>query len=295
MSNKWFRFTVIELMVVIGVIAVLMTVLLPALKKAKETAMRASCKSNQRQLYFGAAAYANDNNDCLPHRDHSYTRLSALRDGKNSNALNWEQAFAPLRYYLHDYCNTPVPLDKTGADGWIDPDADTIAFCPVMTTRQRQLGIGYGFPAFGMFSKGEVMNYGTTRYSKVGQNFKECKELFYSTPKDLSSGSIVFIMDVPMWWDKDGKFYTGNKHASTEGWNVTGYDGSCRWLGAGMWEKQVSNPNSYLGPIGYYNQLYAAQGGWNSRIYAPLATGGSQWFNPDWKIGIKLGYSGPGY
>ena len=53
-------FTLIELLVVIAIVALLIALLLPALKKAKETARRAQCLSNLRQLVNGLPVYANE-------------------------------------------------------------------------------------------------------------------------------------------------------------------------------------------------------------------------------------------
>jgi len=63
-------FTLIELLVVIAIIALLLAVLTPALRKAKEYAKRVLCTSNARQTGLGLGVYAENNDDeVIPMRE----------------------------------------------------------------------------------------------------------------------------------------------------------------------------------------------------------------------------------
>jgi prepilin-type N-terminal cleavage/methylation domain-containing protein len=59
-------FTLVELLVVIGIIALLVSILLPTLNKARAAALRTACLSNLRQVHATLAMYAEINRDYVP-------------------------------------------------------------------------------------------------------------------------------------------------------------------------------------------------------------------------------------
>src|SRR5439155_792429 len=80
-------FTLVELLVVIGIIAVLIAILLPTLARAREAANRTACLSNMRQLSTLLRMYASSYNDVLPIGFMDQKAFSYIMHWNNGNGL----------------------------------------------------------------------------------------------------------------------------------------------------------------------------------------------------------------
>jgi len=122
--NRSGGFTLVELLVVIGIIAMLIGILMPALSKARAAAAETQCMNNMRQLAQGMLMYAGANKGVMPFDgDPRYTNTDGDR---NSRSLGWWEdpglwINAAAAYTQHkpyselqlNMANTPLPNENS--------------------------------------------------------------------------------------------------------------------------------------------------------------------------------------
>jgi prepilin-type N-terminal cleavage/methylation domain-containing protein/prepilin-type processing-associated H-X9-DG protein len=127
-KTKIFRgFTLIELLVVIAVIAILASILLPALAKAKKSAIRTQDMNNEKQQLTALFMYAGENKDFLP--DGTKGNWTWDMDAYLANLLI-AAGTTPITWYDPGTAPTFGPMDWLGANPskvfdapWPDPSA----------------------------------------------------------------------------------------------------------------------------------------------------------------------------
>jgi type II secretory pathway pseudopilin PulG len=108
-------FTLVELLVVIGIIALLISILLPSLSKAREQAVKVQCASNMRQWGSALQQYVSANKGLFPHN-------GRIVPGCPNPGFDLSWSSSILTQFYADY------LTKTKADG--EKQNDSVLFCP---------------------------------------------------------------------------------------------------------------------------------------------------------------------
>ena len=113
-KSRKLGFTLVELLVVIGIIALLISILLPALNKARRAASTVKCGANLRSIGQAMQLYAAQNRGCFPGPNtsgyHFLTQSSIYKDPTNipeiSAIFDWQAPLANVMNVKFDHGNT---------------------------------------------------------------------------------------------------------------------------------------------------------------------------------------------
>lgn len=205
-------FTLIELLTVIAVIAILSSLLLPALAKAKARAQATICLNNTRQFAIGWLVYANDHDD----------RLAYNLGGKAAatNLNNW--AAGILDWDLTPDNTNAALLTGSALGSYLGKSAATYR-CPAdfrLSAMQRQAGWQYRVRSYSM--NASVGDAGSFSASGVNINNPSYIQFFKLTTIPRPADIFVFLDEHP---DSIGDGYFLNKvSAGAQSYSSTYYD-----------------------------------------------------------------------